>query len=181
MFDSFHNLADLVRTHSATRPQQPALIHGDEQVSYAQLDALLDRIAAALQRDGVRPGEAIALCGQATPTYAALFLGGLRAGAAVAPLSPTVTPADFAAMLRDCGARWLFADAATAALVPAESTARCIALEPGAHDRAFHGWLAPPGTTPRPVAIEPDAPFNIIYSSGTTGTPARSPPRNSAA
>ena len=171
MFDSFHNLADLVRTHSAARPQQPALIHGDQRVSHAQLDALVDRIAAALQRDGVRPGEAIALCGQSTTTYAALFLGGLRAGAAVAPLSPSVTPADFAAMLRDCGARCLFADAAADALVPAEATARCIALEPGAHGRPFRDWLAPSGTTPRPVAIEPDAPFNIIYSSGTTGTP----------
>ena len=85
MFDSFHNLADLVRTHSAARPQQPALIHGDERVSYAQLDALVDRIASALQRDGVRPGDAIALCGQSTPTYAALFLGGLRAGVPVVP------------------------------------------------------------------------------------------------
>ncbi|MGB6055369.1 MAG: AMP-binding protein, partial [Burkholderiaceae bacterium] len=32
-------------------------------------------------------------------------------------------------------------------------------------------WLAPSGTVPRPVAVAPGAPFNIIYSSGTTGAP----------
>src|SRR3546814_16378768 len=32
-------------------------------------------------------------------------------------------------------------------------------------------WMAPEGTTPEPVAIEPPDGFNIIYSSGTTGTP----------
>ena len=32
-------------------------------------------------------------------------------------------------------------------------------------------WIAAPGVCPRPVDIGPDWPFNIIYSSGTTGTP----------
>ena len=32
-------------------------------------------------------------------------------------------------------------------------------------------WLAPADAQPRPVQIDPGAPFNIIYSSGTTGTP----------
>jgi acyl-CoA synthetase (AMP-forming)/AMP-acid ligase II len=32
-------------------------------------------------------------------------------------------------------------------------------------------WLAPRATKPREVAAQPDWPFNIIYSSGTTGTP----------
>jgi enoyl-CoA hydratase/carnithine racemase len=35
----------------------------------------------------------------------------------------------------------------------------------------FSTWLAPAGSQPKPVAIRPDWPFNIIYSSGTTGTP----------
>ena len=168
---TFRNVADLVREHAAARPQQPALVCGEERLSWAQLDALLDRIAASLQRDGLRPGDTIALCGWSTPTQAALFLGGLRAGAAVAPLSPSVTPGDFAALLRDCDARCLFVDAAAQHLVPEEAIARCIALEPGAHGRALDDWLAPSGTMPRAVAVEPDMPFNIIYSSGTTGTP----------
>jgi acyl-CoA synthetase (AMP-forming)/AMP-acid ligase II len=46
-----------------------------------------------------------------------------------------------------------------------------IALDDSDAGQAFSGWLAPAGAVPRPVALDPGAPFNLIYSSGTTGTP----------
>jgi acyl-CoA synthetase (AMP-forming)/AMP-acid ligase II len=168
---AFTNLADLVREHAARRPDHPALVQDDTILSYGELDALMDRAAAALQRDGVRAGESIALAGTSTPRQAALFLGGLRAGAAVAPLAASVTPQSFASMLRDAQARRLFVDATAAALVPPDAADRCVALDAGAPGRRFEDWLAPPGARPQPVAVTPDMPFNIIYSSGTTGTP----------
>ena len=66
-------------------------MQGDERIDYGALDALMDRVAAALQRDGVRPGDSIAICAHSAPRYAAVFLGALRAGVAVAPLAPSVT------------------------------------------------------------------------------------------
>ena len=74
-------------------------------------------------------------------------------------------------MLRDADARLLFVDAAAAALVPADMKPRCIALDSGAPGTPFDDWLAAPGTEPLPVAVKPESPFNLIYSSGTTGTP----------
>ena len=46
-----------------------------------------------------------------------------------------------------------------------------VALDGSAEGRAFEAWLAPEGARPAPVSPEPDWAFNIIYSSGTTGTP----------
>ncbi len=89
---AFRTLPDLVREHAAARPAQPALVQGDSVISYGELDALMDRVAAALQRDGLRPGDAIAACAHSGPHYAAVFLGALRAGVVVAPLAPSVTP-----------------------------------------------------------------------------------------
>ncbi|MBN8510377.1 MAG: acyl--CoA ligase, partial [Burkholderiales bacterium] len=100
----FRAIPDLIREHAAARPAQPALAAGDERLDYAALDALIDRVAAALQRDGVAPGEAIGICAHASPRYAAVFLGALRAGVAVAPIAPSVTPAQFAAMVGDAQA-----------------------------------------------------------------------------
>jgi len=175
MFDhTFRNIADVIRDHAAARPQQPALVQGhpqNQQLTFAELDTLMDRVASALQRDGVRAGDVIALCGSTTPHQAALFLGGLRAGAVVAPLAPSVTPLIFASMLRDAGARLLFVDAAAAALVPADIKPRCVALDAGAPGKPFDEWLAAPGARAHPVTVEPESPFNLIYSSGTTGTP----------
>lgn len=166
----FRAVPDLVREHAAARPRQAALAQGDEVIDYGTLDALMDRVAAALQRDGVRPGEAIAICAHSSPRYAAVFLGALRAGVAVAPLAPSVTPAQFASMLGDSQAKLLFADAAAQPLLPGVG-ARTIALDASIDGTALEAWLAPVGARPAAVALQPAWPFNIIYSSGTTGTP----------
>lgn len=169
---AYRTLGALLREHARARPEQAALVQGDTTLSYAALDALMDRIAASLQRDGLRPGDAIAICAQASPRYAAVFLGALRAGIAVAPLAPSVTPESFAAMRGDAQARWLFADAAALdALGGAGSAADCIALDGVGPGLSFDAWLMPEGARPTPVDVPPDAPFNIIYSSGTTGLP----------
>ena len=108
----FRAIADLIHAHAVARPGHPALLRDDERVTYGELDALMDRVAASLQRDGLAPGDAIALCAWPSPRYAILYLGALRAGVAVAPLAPSVTPESFASMLADAGARLLFVDAA---------------------------------------------------------------------
>jgi long-chain acyl-CoA synthetase len=172
----FETIADLVRQHALERPRHPAIVQADERLDYAQLDALMDRISASLQRDGVRPGDAIAICAQSSPRYVAVFLGALRAGVAVAPLAPSVTPESFASMLGDAQARWLFVDsAAMDAMGDSADTQRCISLDGVAPGVAFDLWLAadegPHAVTPRRVDVLPEWPFNIIYSSGTTGSP----------
>ena len=168
----FRALPELVHEHALARPRQRALVQGDESIDYAGLDALMDRVAAALQRDGCRPGDAIAICAHSSPRYAAVFLGALRAGVAVAPLAPSVTTEQFASMLRDSAARLLFADDAAAALLDAQAPAtRIISLNPRLAAEPLDGWLAPEGSRPTPVTLQPEWPFNIIYSSGTTGTP----------
>ncbi|MEO6030555.1 MAG: class I adenylate-forming enzyme family protein [Burkholderiaceae bacterium] len=168
----FQPIADLVAAHARRAPTAPAVVDATGTLDYGSFDALIDRVASALQRDGVRPGEAVAICAASSAWYAAVFLGTLRAGAVLAPLAPSVTPAAFAAMLHDCGARLLFIDDQASALLD-ELVDRpgLVALQAGTADAVFERWLTPVGTRPRSVAITPEMPFNIIYSSGTTGTP----------
>jgi acyl-CoA synthetase (AMP-forming)/AMP-acid ligase II len=168
----FGTIAELIRRHARERPTQAALVQGDTRIDYAMLDARMDQVAASLQRDGLKPGDAIAICATSSPRYAVVFLGALRAGMAVAPLAPSVTPESFAAMLDDAQARWLFIDAAAIdALGDQAAAAPCIALDASVSGLPFDDWLARPGATPTPVDVQPEWPFNIIYSSGTTGTP----------
>lgn len=138
----FRLLADLVRQHARARPGHAALQDETHALTCADLDALMDRIAAALQAAGVRPGEAIAVCAQTSVRYAALFLGALRAGVVVAPLAPSSTADALAAMLRDAQARLLFTDAATFTRLPrADALPPTISLDGAAVGQRFDDWL----------------------------------------
>lgn len=171
--EPFVCITDMIRRFSTERAGHAALICDGERVTYAELDAKVDRFAAALQRDGLKPCDAIALCATASVEYVVAFLGGLRAGAAVAPLAPSSSAASLVSMIDNSGARLLFLDAEVARLlepVANRISATTIVLD-GHPGTALQAWLAPEGAAPVPVAIEPAWPFNIIYSSGTTGTP----------
>jgi len=163
----FRAIADLVREHAAARPLRPALVQGARSVTWAQLDAMADRVAASLQRDRVKPTQSIAICGLNSLEYAAIFIGALRAGVAVAPLPLGSQPSQLAGMAADSGARHFFVDAN----VPSFASAAGRIWMDGASTPSLEQWLEPSGARPRPVVTQPQWPFNIIYSSGTTGTP----------
>src|SRR3954468_4750808 len=149
----FMTVPDLLRRQAQVRPAHTAMVQDDpahRALDYRTLDALMDRVAAGLQRDGVEPRQSIAMCAPNSIEYGAVFLGALRAGVAVAPLAPSSTAESIARMTQDSGARMFFDEHKL---------------------RNLEAWLPPAGAKPRPVEIQPDWPFNIIYSSGTTGTP----------
>ena len=158
----FVPLADIIAATARAAPDRLAVQDEAEALTYGELDALMDRVGAALQRDGVRAGDTIAICAASSAAYLAVFLGAVRVGVAVAPLAPSATRESLAAMREDCRARAMFVDSTTRALFDAPA----IPLDAG-----FADWLAPQGARPAPVEIAPEAVFNTIYSSGTTGAP----------
>ncbi|WP_334188746.1 class I adenylate-forming enzyme family protein [Noviherbaspirillum sp.] len=170
----FATLPDLIRIHAAYRPGHPALILGAETVNYGDLDRMMDRVAASLQRDGLRIGDTVAFCADTSIEYALLYLGCLRAGVAVAPLPPSSGAAALAGMIGDSDACILFLDASGyAALGPvlAQIPVARVALDGEGDGRPFATWLSAPGSTPSAADIRPETAYNIIYSSGTTGVP----------
>lgn len=148
-------------SHGETRPDADALIVGDMTLSWAALRERVLVMAGVLDR--VFPsGERIALLGDVTPELVTAYLGIVTSGRCAVPLQTSAHPDALAGMLADCDAAGLLADPG--------HTARLGDRLPGAlpvHDLADFG-AGEPGTirTPRPEAA-----FNIIYSSGTTGQP----------
>jgi len=173
----FATIPDLIAVHAQTQPAHLALVHGEQRLDYATLDTSMNRVAAALQRDGARPRDVIAICAASSVEYVVTFLGALRAGCAVAPLAPGSSPESLAGMIDDCGAQHVFlsqsvASELAAATAPGLAKAKLIGFDfnPIRGER-WDTWLAAPTAVPQPVAIDPNSAFNIIYSSGTTGQP----------
>jgi long-chain acyl-CoA synthetase len=182
--ETFCPLPALIRRHAAQAPDRVALRCGSDHFSYRVLDALMDRVAAALQHHGLQPGQAVALCAGTSLRYAAVFLGALRAGAVVVPLPASAAPAALWAMLQDASVQQLFVDGDTAQhLAAARPTSvqrppttplmvRLDQRQDGAEAvMPFAAWLGATAAPPQPVDLTPEDPFNLIYSSGTTGRP----------
>jgi O-succinylbenzoic acid--CoA ligase len=96
---------DWLRSSAQRLPDAPALICGDEVISYAALDAVAQAVASALTRAGVAAGERVALWARGTAGTAAAIWGIPRAGAVPVLLGTRLTSAEAAAMARASQAR----------------------------------------------------------------------------
>ena len=164
----FATLPDLIRAHAAERPTRTAIADDDGAIDYATLGRMMDRVAAALQRDGIAQGATVAILSRPCIEQACVFLGALRAGCVAAPIAPSATPAAIAAMIADSGARIVACDHANAvALADHPIAARMLVFG----STEYAAWLGAEDARLAPVTIAPGDGFNIIYSSGTTGTP----------
>ncbi len=162
----FATLPDLIRANAVTYADRIAIADDETHITYAELDAAMDRVAASLQRDGTAQRQAVAMVSYPCVAQGIVFLAALRAGSVAAPIQPSATPEQIAGMIADSRANLVFLDAANAeALAGQTFPARIVTLN------ALEGWLAPEDANPTPVEIASDDGFNIIYSSGTTGVP----------
>lgn len=156
----FATLPELLAAHAAERPDHIAIIDGDDQISYADVHASANRIAAALRRDGLLPGDRAAILAGTSACYLELFIGILRAGCVAVPLPANAASDTLTRMIKDSGSRIVFADDA----MSPESGFLLVAMS------EVPDWCA--GTVNQALpSIAPQDAFNIIYSSGTTGSP----------
>ena len=174
MAAEFIPLPTILAAHAARRGPAIALADEQRQITWADLAAEAERIAAALQAASVTPTEPVAIAASNAVGTALAFLGVLRAGAAAALLTSSAAGDTVLAMLADSGAKVLFLDAAMGekiAGLPFPAGVTRIAVDDSGAGIALSAWLPPAGTMAAPVTIAPQDPFNIIYSSGTTGSP----------
>lgn len=170
----FGTFSDLVGLQAAANPGKTAIIDAGGSITYGDFDKLVDRVAVSLQRDGVKKNGVVAICASNSIAYAAVFIGTLRAGATVSPLAPSSTAEQLALQVADSAASHLFLDGTTHQrfeTVLRRDGIKGIVLGDTSGAGGFGSWLASSDAKPAPVEVNPEDPFNIIYSSGTTGTP----------
>ncbi|WP_299414834.1 class I adenylate-forming enzyme family protein [uncultured Sulfitobacter sp.] len=168
-------IVERLRTNAQAHPDQLALVCDDTRVTWGALDARCNRIANLLLEQGLAKGDNIAILSANSIPYAELFLGILRAGGCVTPLSSMASPEALERMLRDCGARAIFVAEQYHGLVAefiTDMPLRRYAIDfENASFESYEGAIAAAATDDPMIPLTMADAFNLIYSSGTTGTP----------
>src|SRR5215469_8790867 len=107
-------LHHLLRDSAVRAPERPAVADGDQSLSYAELDALSNRVAQALLAQGVAPGDRVGILARKSAASVAALFGVLKAGACYVPLDPKSPAARLAAITTDSGITVVLADQAAA-------------------------------------------------------------------
>ena len=169
----FATLPDLVRAHAAERPDAVAAADAVRRLSWSELDQLTDRTRRDCSRTALRKATAPRSRGSDSVEQMAVIIGTLRAGGVAGLVTNSATGEQMAAMIADTGARHLFLDSAAKASLEGQviTASDLIAMDGSGAGTPLDAWLSLAGAKPTPVEIRPEDGFNIIYSSGTTGTP----------
>ena len=169
------DLAGLPAHHARYRPRRYAFGFGDVALDWAGVEAQISWLAGVLHARGVGHGDRVAAVLPNCPELLWLVWACARLGAVSVPLSPLLAAGGLASLLGDAEARQLLCCRQT--LPAVEQAMASLATPPavlvtdfgdgGARD--LRAQRAADGACDAPS--RPDDPFNIIYSSGTTGTP----------
>ncbi|MGH3406716.1 MAG: AMP-binding protein [Streptosporangiaceae bacterium] len=103
------NLAQILTDSAGPHAERPAILSGDQVISYAELDDRSARVASFLARREFRPGDRAGLMLANTPEFCVLYYGILRAGGVVVPMNPLLKTREVEYYLDDSGARLLLA------------------------------------------------------------------------
>lgn len=168
----------LVDEHLAQgRGGKPAILCGQQSVTYAQLHGAVNRFGNALLELGVRREERVALLLPDSPAWAFIFFGAMKIGAVAVPLNTLLTATDYEYLLNDSRARVLCVHSAffdriapirgrlpylAHVLTVGEEVGGCLPLDELMEQAA--PTLDPADTSRDDMAF-------WLYSSGTTGFP----------
>lgn len=152
---------DLIAAQAARTPDAPALLSGEELLSYAVLDRRANALAHRLADQGVGPGALVGLCLERSTALVVGVLAVLKAGGAYVPLSPD-DPADrLTALARDANLTRVLVQPDRRDRFTSLDDDRIVVLVETDHERAD----APL------TAVTPDDLAYVLFTSGTTGMP----------
>jgi long-chain acyl-CoA synthetase len=161
---------------TAAFAERDYLVYGDERLTYAQAHAQVASIAAWLTRQGVGPGDRVAVALRNYPEWMLAYWACAVMGATIVGMNAWWTAAEMAYGLTDAAPKVLIADAERIARIQEQpgmlGDIRLVAVrtEAPAGATPWSELVAQPAALPD-IQIDPDSDFCIFYTSGTTGFP----------
>jgi amino acid adenylation domain-containing protein len=149
---------DLIRDQCRRTPARVAVACGAAQLTYGELDELSDRLAARLEKSGIRPGVTAGIYVERSIRLPVALLAVLKAGGTYLPLDLQYPHERLATMLEDAGAAVLVTESSVVGKVPFGGTITVLLDEELPPDRPAN-------------VTRPDDLAYVLYTSGSTGKP----------
>jgi O-succinylbenzoic acid--CoA ligase len=147
-----------------------ALVDGPLRITYSQLHQLIEQAAARLLAASVQPGDRVAILLENRADMVVAILAIARIGAISVPMNVRQRQPETEFALNQCGAVALLHETSLLDHLPRAAEVPALRNSIGVNDNArLWDWAGAPAAAPS-VADE-DAPFCILYTSGTTGKP----------
>jgi amino acid adenylation domain-containing protein len=164
-------LPGLFAAQAGRTPDATALVAGDTELTYAELDAASSRLARHLISLGAGPERVVAVALPRGETMITALLAVVKAGAAYLPVDAGYPAERIDFMLADTRAVLVVTDAATAARLPDAGMPLVVTDDP-ATAAAARGLAGTPVTdADRAGALWPGNAAYVMYTSGSTGAP----------
>ena len=170
----------MLAKHARHRPDHLAVVFGQHRVGYGDFDRSTNRVANAFASLGVAKGERIATFLSNSLELLEVYWAAAKIGAVVVPLSPLLRGKGLSTLLRDADVGLVVTEEATAPFldevrpdVEALRADRTLLIDGNTRpDYCSYRALVDAAEDTMPaVSVSGDDPYNIIYSSGTTGLP----------
>jgi len=173
------NFAETLRVQALRRADREALVDGERRWTYAELDAEVDRYAAALLAAGIGADDLVGVLGRNTATYVLELLALARIGAISVPLNWRLHATEQAYVIEQAGIACLLYDDDFAPVAESLLASTGLKITVANQDRVLAGSLRLSdllATVPAGVRV-PDAEraaddvHRLLYTSGTTAHP----------
>ena len=179
MFRGSTGFCQIIDRSVAEYPDRTAIVCGATRLTYRELEERSSRFALALERDGVRPGDPVAVISRNCAEFLVAELAILKLGAVVVKINWRFSPDEIQYLLqlnqiRHAVAQYERKDWARTVWERNHDEIRFYLINPGhdgrsPFDKAIDSIPSAQGFTPR--AVELDAPAFRAHTSGTTGKP----------
>jgi acyl-CoA synthetase (AMP-forming)/AMP-acid ligase II len=176
-------LGDVIGLNAHRAPNRVALVVGDEERTYGQLNDRRFRLANALL-SVASPGDRVAILAENVPEYVECYYGAPTAGMALTFLNYRLNPKEWAWILNDAEARVLVLEAKYLEMIESllsdvPTVETVVVIGGGAKSNGTRGkglvdyedFVSAGQATPPSVAVDEDDTAWLIYTSGTTGFP----------
>jgi amino acid adenylation domain-containing protein len=151
-------------------PAATALVFGDRQLSYRELNEQANQLAHHLIGQGIGPETLVGIALERSFEMVVAVLATMKAGAAYVPLDPAYPPARLAQILADAAPALVLSSGPLRARLPA-AVARLELDAPAVMAAVRQAPRHNPGDAERVAALLPGHLAYVIYTSGSTGTP----------